>query len=107
MSLERVGDVERALGRREQALEAYYDVQLIKGVNAALDYQLITAPAYNADRGPISVLGLRLHGSWPPTGAAVQGPTLPKPAASASRSRNSVLSNCPAPDAKPTEPARA
>jgi len=28
------------------------------------DYQLITNPAYNADRGPISIFSGRLHGEF-------------------------------------------
>jgi high affinity Mn2+ porin len=48
----------------ETVVEAYYDVRLSHGVNAALDYQLISDPAYNADRGPVSVLGFRLHGEF-------------------------------------------
>ena len=48
----------------EVALETYYDMQIVKGINAALDYQLIANPAYNSDRGPISVLGVRVHGEF-------------------------------------------
>ena len=59
-----IGDGRLTRYRDESVLETYYDAQLIKGVHAALDYQLITNPAYNADRGPISVLGLRLHGEF-------------------------------------------
>ncbi len=59
-----IGDGRLTQYRNEQVVEAYYDAQLIKGVNVALDYQLIANPAYNADRGPISVLGLRLHGAF-------------------------------------------
>jgi high affinity Mn2+ porin len=29
-----------------------------------LDYQLIANPAYNRDRGPVSVLGLRVHAQY-------------------------------------------
>ena len=29
------------------------------GLNVALNYQLVINPAYNADRGPVSVFGLR------------------------------------------------
>lgn len=46
----------------EKMLEAYYQAALFKGVAVTLDYQLVANPAYNADRGPVSVLGLRLHG---------------------------------------------
>jgi high affinity Mn2+ porin len=59
-----VGDGQLPHYSSEVALETYYDVQLIKGVNAALDYQFIANPGYNADRGPVSVLGFRLHGEF-------------------------------------------
>jgi high affinity Mn2+ porin len=45
----------------EVALETYYDRQIAKNVHWAFDYQLIANPAFNSDRGPISVFGVRLH----------------------------------------------
>ncbi|MGO8676624.1 MAG: carbohydrate porin [Limisphaerales bacterium] len=45
----------------EKVLETYYDFQIWKTIHATLDYQFITDPAYNRDRGPVSVLGARLH----------------------------------------------
>ncbi len=45
----------------EKDLETYYDFQLCKNVHATLDYQFITNPAFNRDRGPVSVFGARLH----------------------------------------------
>ncbi len=45
----------------EEFLEAYYDFQVWKTIHAALDYQFITNPAYNRDRGPVSVFAFRLH----------------------------------------------
>ena len=45
----------------EKSLETYYDFQIWKTVHGALDYQFITNQAYNQDRGPVSVLGARLH----------------------------------------------
>lgn len=30
----------------------------------SVDYQLVTDPAYNRDRGPINIFGVRLHGEW-------------------------------------------
>lgn len=59
-----VGDGRLPHYSNEAVFETYYDVQLIKGVEAALDYQFIANPAYNADRGPVSVLGFRLHGEF-------------------------------------------
>lgn len=49
---------------RENVMEAYYSAALWAGVQAALDYQFIAHPAYNLDRGPVSVLGFRLHGAF-------------------------------------------
>jgi high affinity Mn2+ porin len=45
----------------EKILETYYDFQIWKTLHGALDYQFITDPAYNRARGPVSVLGARLH----------------------------------------------
>ena len=45
----------------EQALETYYDFQIWKHVNFTVDYQFIANPAFNRDRGPVSVIGARLH----------------------------------------------
>ena len=45
----------------EKIVEAYYDFEIWKTVHGALDYQFITDPAYNRDRGPVSVFGARLH----------------------------------------------
>ncbi|MDB6111448.1 MAG: hypothetical protein JWR69_3198 [Pedosphaera sp.] len=48
----------------EQLMETYYDFQLWKTVHVTLDYQFISNPAFNRDRGPVSVLGARLHWSF-------------------------------------------
>ena len=48
----------------ERLLEVYYDVHIWKGLHAALDYQFVVNPAYNRDRGPVSVLGARVHWSF-------------------------------------------
>jgi high affinity Mn2+ porin len=45
----------------EKILETYYDFKIWKTVHAALDYQFITDPAFNQDRGPVSVFGGRFH----------------------------------------------
>ena len=50
--------------REEQVLEAYYAVNLNKWSTLTLDYQFIANPAYNADRGPVSVFGGRLHAEF-------------------------------------------
>jgi len=45
----------------ERVLETYYDLQVWKTVRFALDYQFVTNPAFNRDRGPVSIFGARLH----------------------------------------------
>jgi high affinity Mn2+ porin len=45
----------------EKSLETYYDIALGNGARLAFDYQFFADPAFNADRGPVSVFGIRLH----------------------------------------------
>jgi high affinity Mn2+ porin len=45
----------------EDILEAYYNAQVSSWLNAGIDYQFIANPAYNRDRGPVSVFAGRLH----------------------------------------------
>lgn len=45
----------------ERVVETYYDAQLAKGLNLAIDYQFIANPAFNRARGPVSVFGARFH----------------------------------------------
>ena len=45
----------------EEIVEAYYDLPLIKPLHLTVDAQLITHPAYNRDRGPVPIGGVRLH----------------------------------------------
>jgi high affinity Mn2+ porin len=47
----------------EQILETYYNFPLFAS-RITLDYQLIVNPAYNRDRGPASVFGVRLHSQY-------------------------------------------
>ncbi|MGD1148094.1 MAG: carbohydrate porin [Thermoanaerobaculaceae bacterium] len=46
---------------RERILEAYYNFEIVKGILVAPDFQHVTNPAYNRDRGPVSIWSLRLH----------------------------------------------
>ena len=45
----------------EEIFEVYYRWQVIRVLAVSGDYQFVHHPAYNADRGPVSILGLRLH----------------------------------------------
>jgi high affinity Mn2+ porin len=50
--------------RRERILETYYAFALNKALTLTADYQFVTNPAYNADRGPVSIFSGRLHGEF-------------------------------------------
>jgi len=45
----------------ERVIETYYDCKIWKSIHAALDCQFVANPAFNRDRGPVSILGARLH----------------------------------------------
>jgi high affinity Mn2+ porin len=45
----------------ESALEMYYDFSLGKSCHLTVDYQFFADPAFNRDRGPVNVFGVRLH----------------------------------------------
>jgi len=45
----------------EQVFEAFYSAALPYGLTITADYQFVSHPAYNRDRGPVSILGMRLH----------------------------------------------
>ena len=47
--------------RAENILEAFYNVNIAKRFWLTLDAQYIRNPAYNADRGPVKLIALRLH----------------------------------------------
>jgi high affinity Mn2+ porin len=50
--------------RRERIFETYYAYALNKQITLTADYQFIANPAYNADRGPVSVFSGRLHAEF-------------------------------------------
>ena len=45
----------------ELSMETYYDFAIAKNCHFALDYQFFVDPAFNRDRGPVSVFLLRYH----------------------------------------------
>jgi len=59
-----VGDGRLPHPGAETIVEAYYSLGVVKGVHLTLDSQTIVNPAYDRDRGPAEVIGLRLHGQY-------------------------------------------
>src|SRR5437879_4810168 len=47
--------------RPEKILEAYYSLNVAKDTLVSADFQRISNPGYNADRGPATVVSARLH----------------------------------------------
>jgi high affinity Mn2+ porin len=60
-----VGDGALPAAGPEQIFETFYSVALYQDIaHITFDYQLINHPAYDAARGPVSVLGARLHAQF-------------------------------------------
>jgi high affinity Mn2+ porin len=55
-----IGDGRLNYGR-ERIAEMYYSFKATSHLSLSIDYQYLLNPAYNRDRGPISVFGARLH----------------------------------------------
>ncbi len=45
----------------EEIAETYYNWELHKGINVTFDFQGVNNPAYNQDRGPVAIAGVRMH----------------------------------------------
>ena len=58
-----VGDGKLPNPGSEKIIETYYSFPVFS-TKVTLDYQLIANPAYNRDRGPVSVLGFRVHSQY-------------------------------------------
>ncbi len=48
----------------EDVLEVFYSVNFLEVLWASADYQHITHPAFNADRGPVDIFGARIHAEF-------------------------------------------
>jgi len=56
-----IGDGKLPHPDREDIIETYYSYAAAKWAKITFDYQFIENPAYNSDRGPVSIFGVRLH----------------------------------------------
>ena len=48
----------------EQIIETYYSYAVSSATKLSLDYQFITNPGYNKDRGPANVFAVRFHAQF-------------------------------------------
>jgi high affinity Mn2+ porin len=56
-----VGDGKLPHPGPEEIVESYYELALVAQVHLTLDYQWVNNPAYNRDRGPVSIIAVRVH----------------------------------------------
>jgi high affinity Mn2+ porin len=56
-----IGDGKLPNYEPEQIFETYYQTKFFEHFSLALDYQFVQNPAYNADRGPVSIGSVRVH----------------------------------------------
>lgn len=56
-----IGDGQLPHAGPEQILETFYSAALGPHAQLTLDYQWLNHPAYNRDRGPVSIVAVRLH----------------------------------------------
>jgi high affinity Mn2+ porin len=59
-----VGDGKLARPGPEQIVETYYSLGVLQQLHVSLDYQFVKNPAYNRDRGPISIFAARVHAQF-------------------------------------------
>jgi high affinity Mn2+ porin len=59
-----VGDGQLPHPGPEQIAETYYSVALFQHAELTFDYQWVDHPAYNRDRGPVSIVAARFHAQF-------------------------------------------
>ena len=59
-----VGDGKLPHPGDEKIIEAFYNFAVQKWLKLSADYQFVGNPAYNRDRGPVSILGARIHAEF-------------------------------------------
>jgi high affinity Mn2+ porin len=59
-----VGDGQLPHAGPEQILETYYNLAVVPHAQLSLDYQFVKDPAYNRDRGPVSIFAVRFHAQF-------------------------------------------
>ena len=59
-----VGDGQLPHPASENILETYYDIAVAHALHLSIDYQFVDHPAYNPDRGPVSIFAARVHAQF-------------------------------------------
>jgi high affinity Mn2+ porin len=59
-----IGDGQLPHYGSEYILETFYSMHVVEHLTVSANYQHITNPAYNRDRGPVSIFGVRAHAEF-------------------------------------------
>ena len=59
-----IGDGQLLHSGAEFIMETYYDLDVFHYAKLTLDYQFVDNPAYNQDRGPVSIFAVRFHAQF-------------------------------------------
>ncbi len=59
-----VGDGKLPHPSSERIAETYYRLAVFSHAQLSLDYQWVKNPAYNTDRGPVSIFAVRVHAQF-------------------------------------------
>jgi len=59
-----IGDGKLPNYSRENIAELFYQLMIFQHIWLSADYQLVAHPAYNHDRGPVSIFAARVHVEW-------------------------------------------
>jgi high affinity Mn2+ porin len=59
-----IGDGKLPNAGPEKIVETYYALSVLEYAHLSFDYQFVTNPGYNRDRGPVSIFAVRLHAQF-------------------------------------------
>ncbi len=59
-----VGDGQLPHSSSENIVETFYSLRLVEHVTVSSNYQYVVYPAYNRDRGPVSIFAMRIHAEF-------------------------------------------
>lgn len=59
-----IGDGQLPHPGKESILETFYAMHLVEHLSVSANYQYVVNPAYSRDRGPVSILALRIHAEF-------------------------------------------
>ena len=59
-----IGDGQLPHAGGEKIVETFYSMRVVEHFTVAANYQYVVDPAYNRDRGPVSVFALRVHAEF-------------------------------------------